>query len=603
MSSVSQSVLTRRPRKRWTPAEDNLLTQSLEPFLKEGCKISWKEVSMHVPGRTTKDCRKRWTTGLNKSICRGCWSNEEDERLRRGVDMYGNDWARISLVVKGRTGDQCSKRWHDVLNPCINRDAWTPEEDRLLLELYDKMGTAWYKIAAQISGRRAINCRNRACKILVERGEPKPGTPAAEIKRKEKLSAWNTSVPTVQSPTTAASTIHYSHEPENDISNKHISDDTDDLLQTMVLDPFNGSHSIDLSLSPTLSYCLPSSVCSTIPTPALNNTSFETLFQDSFSSSLPSCSSFSSSYSSSTDALLYTEATKLYDDHDNDAAQFMQITHSPDQCVSLQTHSSLTNKIESTSKAPLLSNAVLRKKYMVSLMHMACNPSFVLKSINEHGVTIVNSPSNADLHENKSSSPHHLQNDEEVTQTSTATRRHHGSSTGIKFEQPFELRLGSIEQDNMSHPLIREDTVSTLANMNVDDLATKIFQTTTKGTRLPTVNDLENDRVSLNRRETSTEISSGPSDRMRDDNWRNEITSKSSQSASAELTFLQTLQQCDPVILQKIVSGDHVDTIVHQLMQLHDYAKTLSILANAMSAATGAAVSMASDIKDRQSWT
>jgi len=53
------------------------------------------------------------------------------------VELYGTkQWARIALVLPGRKGKQCRERWHNHLNPDINKDAWTNDEDLKLVEAH-----------------------------------------------------------------------------------------------------------------------------------------------------------------------------------------------------------------------------------------------------------------------------------------------------------------------------------------------------------------------------------------------------------------------------------------------------------------------------------
>lgn len=80
--------------------------------------------------------------------------------------MLMNDWARIAEHVGQRSGDQCSKRWREVLDPAINKTCWTPEEDRMLIQLFQTHGSCWQVISTHFNNRRALQCRNRCCKLL-----------------------------------------------------------------------------------------------------------------------------------------------------------------------------------------------------------------------------------------------------------------------------------------------------------------------------------------------------------------------------------------------------------------------------------------------------
>ena len=64
--------------------------------------------------------------------------------------------------MEGRTDDQCSSRYLNCLDPNLNsNEPWSKDEDALLLNLYDEMGSSWTLIAKHIPGRSALNCRNR----------------------------------------------------------------------------------------------------------------------------------------------------------------------------------------------------------------------------------------------------------------------------------------------------------------------------------------------------------------------------------------------------------------------------------------------------------
>lgn len=80
--------------------------------------------------------------------------------------MMSTDWARIAEHVGNRSGDQCSKRWREVLDPMINKSSWSSEEDKLLVELFEKHGSCWQHISTFFNNRRALQCRNRCCKLL-----------------------------------------------------------------------------------------------------------------------------------------------------------------------------------------------------------------------------------------------------------------------------------------------------------------------------------------------------------------------------------------------------------------------------------------------------
>ncbi|KAI8140753.1 Homeodomain-like protein, partial [Fennellomyces sp. T-0311] len=147
----------------WTPEEDNLLRLAVQLY---GDKTEkWAKIAACVPGRTNKNCRKRWFHSLDPSLRKGAWTDEEDQLLREGVMRFPNQWSKIADMLEGRTDDQCAKRWRESLDPSIDRSDWTPTEDQRLMEKYEEYGSQWQKIAQFFDGRPGLHCRNRWRKL------------------------------------------------------------------------------------------------------------------------------------------------------------------------------------------------------------------------------------------------------------------------------------------------------------------------------------------------------------------------------------------------------------------------------------------------------
>jgi len=82
------------------------------------------------------------------------WTDEEDELMLRLVEEHGTRyWALIGAKLNGRTGKQCRERWHNQLDPAINKNPWTVEEEMNLLDAHALLGNKWAEIAKRIPGR------------------------------------------------------------------------------------------------------------------------------------------------------------------------------------------------------------------------------------------------------------------------------------------------------------------------------------------------------------------------------------------------------------------------------------------------------------------
>jgi hypothetical protein len=154
---------------KWTPDEDKMLQDAVE---KHGGK-NFEAVSLLVPGRTKKQCTNRWYNALDPSVERATgrmdtWTTDEDNKLKDAVEKHGEEnWSAIAALVPGRTKTQCCSRWHDAVDPKIDRTAprtgrWTTDEDNKLKEAAEKYGGQnWDAAAEAVPSRSTRQCRDR----------------------------------------------------------------------------------------------------------------------------------------------------------------------------------------------------------------------------------------------------------------------------------------------------------------------------------------------------------------------------------------------------------------------------------------------------------
>ncbi|CAF1614996.1 unnamed protein product [Rotaria magnacalcarata] len=156
-----QKIFSARKKsyKKWTKDEDDRLREFISSHhdLKD-----WSCISKYVGnGRTDAQCQHRWERFLDPSITKGPWTDEEDKKVVELVHDYGaRQWSLIAKELKGRVGKQCRERWHNHLNPLINKNPWTSEENLRLFILHQHFGNKWAEIARYFNGRSDNSIKN-----------------------------------------------------------------------------------------------------------------------------------------------------------------------------------------------------------------------------------------------------------------------------------------------------------------------------------------------------------------------------------------------------------------------------------------------------------
>ncbi|CAN6443250.1 unnamed protein product [Victoria cruziana] len=93
---------------------------------------------------------------------KGPWTAAEDAILIEYVKKHGEgNWNAVQKHSGlFRCGKSCRLRWANHLRPNLKKGAFTPEEERLIIELHARIGNKWARMAAQLPGRTDNEIKN-----------------------------------------------------------------------------------------------------------------------------------------------------------------------------------------------------------------------------------------------------------------------------------------------------------------------------------------------------------------------------------------------------------------------------------------------------------
>lgn len=112
-----------------------------------------------------------------ESIKKASWTSDEDKILSSIVILKNKKtWSAISKEINNkvhncmnvRNGKQCRERWANHLDPNLNREAWTSEEDEIIVMKQIQSGNKWSDIAKLLLGRTENQVKNRWKSLLAK---------------------------------------------------------------------------------------------------------------------------------------------------------------------------------------------------------------------------------------------------------------------------------------------------------------------------------------------------------------------------------------------------------------------------------------------------
>jgi hypothetical protein len=159
MSSMQKKIFVIKKVKKvkkWSIQEDEILmTQTKGGSVKE-----WRNIKNKLPGRDAYQCYARYCR-LKVKWRSGKWGRKEDRKLLSLVNTHGNKWSVLAKIMKTRSPKQIRDRYLNFLDPTIDKSKFEESEDRKIIELYLRYGSAWSKISRHFTGRTDGAIKNR----------------------------------------------------------------------------------------------------------------------------------------------------------------------------------------------------------------------------------------------------------------------------------------------------------------------------------------------------------------------------------------------------------------------------------------------------------
>ncbi|KAI4351551.1 hypothetical protein L6164_005908 [Bauhinia variegata] len=96
------------------------------------------------------------------NVKRGLWTPEEDAKILAYISNHGTgNWTLVPKKAGlNRCGKSCRLRWTNYLRPDLKHESFTPQEEELIINLHEAIGSRWSLIAKRLPGRTDNDVKN-----------------------------------------------------------------------------------------------------------------------------------------------------------------------------------------------------------------------------------------------------------------------------------------------------------------------------------------------------------------------------------------------------------------------------------------------------------
>lgn len=91
--------------------------ESIKSLQQAGKRVNWDAIAQKLPNRTKMQCKSYFTNIMKKNtdvnlLKYHIWTRDEQEQLRRAVNLYGENWQLISREFPYSTPQKIAAKYH-----------------------------------------------------------------------------------------------------------------------------------------------------------------------------------------------------------------------------------------------------------------------------------------------------------------------------------------------------------------------------------------------------------------------------------------------------------------------------------------------------------